>query len=305
MTNLPPWDSPSFDLEPWALHTGPFVRRAFLRSWWEHFGTGERIHILDDGATLIPLRHTGYELSFMGEPDLTDYHSPLGSEATELLTDFLRGPEAPDQVHFDSMPIEAATPLSKGLQNAGYQGGPVPHHSTSVLALPNEYEEWLSGLERKQRHEIRRKTRRFEESIGSIRLERHQGLSAVQDFVTLHRKSPGRKGLFMTDIMEAFFESLASQEAAVVDLLYERDEPIAAAFGFEEPDVYYLYNSAYDPERRHLSPGIVLVTSLVQQAIRSEKKSIDFLKGDERYKTRFGASPRILYEIRATQKTTA
>ena len=80
----------------------------------------------------------------------------------------------------------------------------------------------------------------------------------------MHRGAPGDKGEFMTAEMEAFFGSLVDDAGAVIDVLVDgAGHSIGAAFGFEDDDTYYLYNSAFGPECAALSPGIVLVTSLI------------------------------------------
>ena len=92
--------------------------------------------------------------------------------------------------------------------------------------------------------------------------------------------APGDKGEFMTAEMEAFFGSLVDDAGAVIDVLVDgAGHSIGAAFGFEDDDTYYLYNSAFDPECAALSPGIVLVTSLIDSVITSGRKRVDFLKG--------------------------
>lgn len=297
MSRKRPWSSGGFALDPVADRTGPFVHRAFLRTWTEHFGTDTEVRIIDDGAGLIALGAAHGLISLLGEADLTDYHCPLGTRTDRLLADALA--DETDAVHFDSLPAEAVDALAEGLRLAGYSGEPRVHQSTAVLDLPSSYEDWLAGLGRKERHEIRRKTRRYEETAGSARLQRTEGHEGVAIFADLHRKAPGDKGGFMTGAMESFFASLETDVGGVVDILYVEDRPVAAAFGFEEDDVYYLYNSAYDPAERALSPGIILVTALVRAAIRSGRQQFDFLKGDEMYKTRLGAQPRLLYEIEA------
>ncbi len=114
----------------------------------------------------------------------------------------------------------------------------------------------------------------------------------------MHRLAGGSKGHFMTAGMEAFFGGLHERAGAVIDMLGGDDGvPVAAAFGFEDEDGYYLYNSAYDPETSHASPGVVLVGMLIERAIEAEKRVFDFLKGDEAYKFRLGAAPRPLFEV--------
>ncbi len=134
--------------------------------------------------------------------------------------------------------------------------------------------------------------------LGAGRLERAHGPEAVAIFAAMHRNAFGEKGGFMTPTMTAFFADLQLQAGGVVDLLFGTGpEPVAAAFGFEDDAAYYLYNSAYDPQAREASPGIVLVSTLVQRSIAAGHARLDFLKGDEPYKYRHGAEPRPLYGI--------
>ena len=77
----------------------------------------------------------------------------------------------------------------------------------------------------------------------------------------------------------------------------EDGSPVAAAFGFEDDVAYYLYNSAFDPSAGRVSPGVVLVSLLIERAIATGKTIFDFLKGDEPYKFRLGAEPRPLFEV--------
>lgn len=110
----------------------------------------------------------------------------------------------------------------------------------------------------------------------------------------------GRKGSFMSADMEALFASFHAA-GAVIDFLYgDGDDPVAAGFGFEDEAAYYLYNSAYLPDAGAASPGIVLVSELIRQATVKAKARFDFLKGDEVYKYRLGATARPLWRITAT-----
>ena len=108
----------------------------------------------------------------------------------------------------------------------------------------------------------------------------------------------GPKGQFMTADREAFFRDLAGLDGARIDLVAGADEvPVAAALGFVEGDGYALYNSAYHPDHRGSSPGMVILWLLVQSAIDDGLAIFDFLKGDETYKLRLGARARPLYVL--------
>mgnify|MGYP001824642062 CR=1 FL=1 len=105
----------------------------------------------------------------------------------------------------------------------------------------------------------------------------------------------------MTDAMEEFFLSLHSTAGGLIDVLLDgSDRPASAIFSFEDADGFYLYNSAFEPELRSLSPGNVMLSHLIEQAINNGKRLFDFLKGDETYKFRLGATARPLYRLTAT-----
>ena len=78
------------------------------------------------------------------------------------------------------------------------------------------------------------------------------------------------------------------------------DRPASAIFSFEDEQGFYLYNSAFEPELRTLSPGNVMLSHLIERAIERGLLIFDFLKGDETYKFRLGARERPLYRVSAT-----
>jgi CelD/BcsL family acetyltransferase involved in cellulose biosynthesis len=100
--------------------------------------------------------------------------------------------------------------------------------------------------------------------------------------------------------MEEFFFALHEQAGGVIDMLVDPSGEVAAAvFLFESDSETYLYNSAFNPDVGHLSPGNVMLSHLIEQAIAQERRVFDFLKGRETYKYRLGAEERPLYRISA------
>lgn len=288
------WSSAGFDLAPVAPRVSVFPSRGFLGAWWECFGSGElRIVEVDDGLVTLWHRPDGV-VALVGDPDLTDYHSPLGVGAADGLAAYLGQLGERVTFHFDSLPAEAAEALKASLPSALLEDQEDAYH----LNLPPSQEEFWAGLSKKERHELRRKRRRFTELLGHPRF-----LSGTADavglFVEMHRLAPGAKGKFMTKEREAFFRDLSQLPEARVDLVAGGDgEPVAATFGFEDLDGYYLYNSAYDPARATASPGIVALTLLIEDAIAEGRNVFDFLKGEEAYKLRIGAVARPLFSVK-------
>ncbi|MDJ0924603.1 MAG: GNAT family N-acetyltransferase [Acidimicrobiia bacterium] len=297
MSPSPDWGTASFDLPPIAPAVGPFPSRDWLRAWWEERGTGE-LHIADSGDSLLALTVIENVVEFAGEPDLTDYHSPLGASDVNALSSFTATLPEDTAIRLDSLPEPAADAVAGALAATGPAPIVSEHEVAAVLDLPDDYSDYLNSLDKKERHEVRRKRRRFENERGSASIERRHGDAAVALFADLHRRAAGVKGSFMTPDIEAFFQTLHTSAGGVVDVLLDGSGlPAAAVFCFEDEHTTYLYNSAFEPELRHLSPGNVMLSLLIEKAIAEGRRTFDFLKGDERYKFRLGAKPRRLFEV--------
>ena len=294
------WSSPSFDLPPVADRVGPFPHREWLQTWWDARGRGELI-VADTTESLICLTLDDGVVEFAGEADLTDYHSPLGNSDTLALTNLVADLEPGTRLRLDSLPGEAADAVVGALTQAGLQTDVAQHEVAAVLDLPATFEDYLASIGKKERHEMRRKRRRFDNEVGPGRVERRQGPEAVSLFARLHRLSAGDKGEFMTDDLERFFLALHTDAGGVIDVLVDgNDRPASAIFSFEDEHGFYLYNSAFEPDLRTLSPGNVVLSHLIERAIERGLRIFDFLKGDETYKFRLGAKQRPLYQVTAT-----
>ncbi len=294
------WSTATFELPPIATNTGPFPKRDWLRTWWQHRGVGELL-LADDGDSLLPLVRSDERIRFAGEADLTDYHSPLGTAAVSALQSAIADLPNSVAVELDSLPEEAATAVAAALVAIGLEPTIEQHEVAAVLSLPDTYDGYLAGLRKKDRHELRRKRRRFDKELGEARLERRSGPAAVALFARLHRLSAGDKGSFMTAAMEEFFLALHVEAGGVIDVLLDGAEhPAAVIFSFEDESGYYLYNSAFEPEVQLHSPGNVMLSHLIERSIQQGHRFFDFLKGDEAYKFRLGAVARPLFVVTAT-----
>ncbi len=277
-----------------ASFVGPFPHRPFLEVAAEHGASGD-ICIVGDGLNAIALVVSEGVARFVGDHHLTDYHSPLGVDTDELVA-LLMADLGGVRFDLDSLPHEAADPLLSAFEAAGRTVIRSADESCRVLELVGaDAEGWESVLRSKDRHEVRRKRRRYETARAVP--EFSTGTEHFRAFVGLHRSSAGDKGDFMTDRMEGFFEDLLQLPTARLDVLRHGDEVEAAAIGFDDDDGYYLYNSAYDVDLADLSPGIILTDFLIKRAVVEGKGRFDFLKGTEAYKRRLGAVERPLFRL--------
>jgi CelD/BcsL family acetyltransferase involved in cellulose biosynthesis len=168
-----------------------------------------------------------------------------------------------------------------------------------VVTFPQggSFDDYLATLEKKSRHEIRRKIRRAE-GAGDLRLvPSTDPLRDLDTFIDLHQKKWGANGLFPPtaggDASRVFirrlFELCGDSGPVRLSFLTVGDRRIAAGIHVETPDTWMYYNAGIDPDAHELSPGIVLIAGLVRAALAAGAKRFDFLRGDEWYKYDWGA----------------
>ncbi|NIS29353.1 MAG: hypothetical protein GWO04_05010, partial [Actinobacteria bacterium] len=101
---------------------------------------------MEDDDTLAALwQGADGVVSFAGEADLTDYHSPLGASSKRLFSDLRAVFDRGTRLALDSLPVEAADDVESGLVSAGLDVTRVRHEITAVLDLPSSYEAYLAG----------------------------------------------------------------------------------------------------------------------------------------------------------------
>lgn len=292
MTTGVAWIFP--DDDPYDEHVGPFPGEGFVADWMATVGAGNPLSASAPDA-FLPLVEVDGLVTIAGDAGVTDYHSPLGGEPGNLVPSLLEIRGSVEAVVLDSLPPDSFKVLQKAFEEAGEAIEVAQDEAAAVIVVDGDY---LEGLSKKQRHEVRRKERRFTELIGVPELEVCTDREPAMDrFVGIHRLSDGEKGRFLTPDMEEFFRRLYTSPGWEIAELSAGGSVAASLFGYKERDAYYLYNSAYDPEYREASPGVVALYKLIEHLVSSGCRRIDLLKGDEIYKFRMGATPRPLYRV--------
>jgi CelD/BcsL family acetyltransferase involved in cellulose biosynthesis len=244
-------------------------------------------------------------LNRVGCRDVSDYLDLVVEEGQEnrvyaALLDYLTE-EAPDWDLLDLCNIPQASSTLVGLRDLARERGLQTlvevEDVCPIIDLPADWEEYLMMLDKKQRHEVRRKLRRAEGGADTrfvIVGEEHDLQAEMETFVDLHQKSAPEKDAFMDPQMQGFFfdvaESLQRQGWLQLALIEMDGQKAAALLNFDYENEILVYNSGYDPTQfRHLSPGIVVTSRCIEHAIELGRAKFDFLRGDEVYKYRFGA----------------
>ena len=299
-----------------------FLTWEWQTTWWRNLGRGEAwILALRQPETnelvgiaalyLITLsegEHAGKrQLNLVGCIDVSDYLDLIiatGHEQAvyQSLIEWLKSPEAPQWDIFDLCNLPEASLswqlLPPMLQAQGWQVETFQEDTAPQFAVPFRYETYLQEqVEKKQRHEIRRKQRRAEREVKTefyIVGPKHSLEVEIEDFVALQRASRADKSEFMTPEMHRFFLTAARnmQEAGWLRLMFLtlNGEKAATLYAFEYDKRFWLYNSGYDPDSHsHLSPGWVILSYAIQYAIETGCRVFDFMQGNEEYKYLFGA----------------
>ena len=288
------------DLRPMAPAVGPFPGADFLRAWLEELGEDVEPLTLDWDLGQLSLMRTSTRIELMGETDLTDYHSPLGEGLDAAIGFLCQELGSGIDLSFDSLPEEALTPLLISFQSAGLHPSATVHETAMVLSLPADSDDFYRDMSKRDRHELRRKHRRYEALVGPVVHQSGDG-EGFEEFVRLHRLAPGEKGRFMNGRRLAFFARLCELTGWRIDyLVTPTGKAAACVFGWSDGDGYYLYNSSYDPALHAASPGLVLLQSMIENSIERGIQIFDFLKGAEDYKARLGAKPRPLHRLEVT-----
>jgi CelD/BcsL family acetyltransferase involved in cellulose biosynthesis len=296
----------------------PFLKYGYLNNWWEYKGGGEwpensRLVLIagfsgDQLVGIAPLfspSHTdGEKLLLLGSIEISDYLDIicLPEHKTEFVQNFLDlvTKDMPDisQMDFVNIPQASNTlQLIEAQANKTEWKCEIEHaYHTPAIKLVEDWDTYLSGIDKKQRHEIRRKMRRAEENSDSIRWyivkEQEKLDSEIQSFFSLMEMDPDKKKFLspqMRDQMSGIIHWAFEEGILQLSFLQISQSKAAAYLCFDHGKHLLVYNSGFDYQFSEYSPGWVLLSYLIQHAIETGKFHFDFMRGDETYKYRFGA----------------
>ena len=298
----------------------PFLRFGYLRAWWQSLGGAEWqpenstlciITAREHGelvgiAPLFLSSKPGWQpaLRLIGSIEVSDYLDLLSPP--ETLAAFLSGmlgflrqdPELRAyplellNLREDSRTLLA---LPGAAESNGYSYAEERLQPSPYITLADSWDAYLASVNKKQRHEIRRKVRNAENRHqmewytvqDAARLEEE-----VDAFIAMMRQDP-RKAAFLNPAMREHLQATArfAFEHGQLHLAFLTFEghKAAAYFSFIEGGKLWVYNSAWEPLYAPCSPGWVLLAKVIQWAIDQGLREVDMMRGDEDYKYKFGA----------------
>lgn len=306
------------DILPTCPMNTVFLTPQWQQIWWRELADDDSLCLLrfDSGngvRGIASLRSHNGSVTFVGDQDVCDYNDflvPLGNEEgfykalLEYLSDWDWHTLRLYSLSEDSPTLSYLPDMAR---SRGYQVDIMQDEVSPGRVLPETWDDYLAGLTKKNRHELKRKLRRLNSAEG-VRWYALTSVSEIMegmnDFLALLKVSKQEKNRFLTPTRERFFFSIA-QEFGSMDMVrlffMEIDgKKVASALCFDYGSSRLLYNSGYNPEYGYYSVGLLLKALSLKGAIEDGKTYFDFLRGDEGYKYDLGGQDMLLYTMVVT-----
>jgi hypothetical protein len=281
-----------------SLHA-PFYTWEWHNDWYTTLGSSWEPFTLDVEGCIAPFARKNNEIIFSGGDEIADYLDIIGSDtkkpqAWEMILPFLQS-KGITEVHLRNIPQNSSTiSYFQKLNPASIE----KEDTTPILSLPASWDIYKESLDRKYRHELERKIRKFNrEHIDGQIIESTDPEADIHILFDLMEKDEEKK-LFLTSEMKIFFSTIARTFKENVCLSYVTvgDQHIAVTFSFLSDTTLYLYNSGFD-KTLYANAGFYLKAMSIKHALDKGITFYNFLQGNERYKYELGAKDFGVYTI--------
>jgi CelD/BcsL family acetyltransferase involved in cellulose biosynthesis len=175
------------------------------------------------------------------------------------------------------------------------------------LDLPTSLEEYIKNSSKNHRKKLKRCAKIL--NSPSCQFKIMESADQIDEWfeilVRLHQRrftQMGEPGCFSSPDFTAFHKDIINlffRTGNVQLSMIEHDgNPISIQYNFLSDGTIYHYQGGLEPNRLDLEPGNILQLSLVTWAIKNGFHTINWLRGDEVYKGRFGANPSPVVRMR-------
>ncbi len=250
---------------------------------------------------ILPAEIKNHNLSLIGDQRVTDINggifSPVHSKKIiEVLADFI----IKEDLKVELYPLDKENELGSFLPDMLKEAEIEKAETFSVLKLPSSWNEYLSSLSSKNRHELRRKlTKAKGAEIKNLKSKDINKLFELMESSSTEKKS------FLSKEMKDFFSMLASYLEGIGALRlngsFYKGEIIGILFCFQMEDSVYAFNTGYNPDFSKLSPGLISFALDIKSAISEGLSYYNFLRGEERFKFDLGAKRIYAWKIKKSE----
>lgn len=299
--------------EHWALwrrdpRATPFQSPAWLDAWWSHLGGGLRLdaEVRDEAGVLLaalPL----FVWNDAGVRRLV----PVGAGHSDYC-DLLAVPDAPIErlwaaiaataEHWDEVllpDLRDESPLLRPPPE-GWIVADEEAEICPVMSLP-EAGSPLATLTRSQRRKVVHDRHRAA-NLGGVSedlIAPAQAAEALDALFELHRRRwerEGQSGVLAEERVQAFHRAavpaLAAADLLRISVVRRNDDIVAVLYGLRDDKRWYSYINGVDLSIPEQSFGTLAFACLIEAAAAAGAREFHFLRGEEAYKYRWGATPR-------------
>ena len=286
-----------------------FLTYEWISSWLEVFGKeGEMIILKGEGEDwkgIFPLFRRVRSLplgklrtiSFIGEPlsDRCDFI--ISGDRSKAIKAFLaycrQNNNDCDILRLRQIPNDSLTArlLKKNLSDGKIKFNYRVCDRAPYIPLPPSWDDYFQTRSRSFKKKIRKYFRAIREK-GEIRIDQLPLSPETWDILLdISGRSPKfQRGVSffsppgMTEFMKILLPRMRESGLLKLTALYLNDRPIAYDIGFKYHDKIWSYESAFDREYAPAGVGHLLLTLLIEDAIKDNCREFDLLRGDETYK---------------------
>lgn len=337
----------------------PFRGWEWLHAWWRNYGAGRELFILavEDAAVpvgiapwfLEPSAARGRVLRMLGSGEVcTDYVSVLTTPSYEeavtvAVAQWLtaaddsrsNGENAWDLLELSG--IESTDGVVAQLVAHLSEEGCVVHRRPGPncwrIELPATWEDYVAGLSKSHRKQVRRGERKLETPGYAVlhtatnEDELNRGFEILVDLHQRRRQSLGEPGCFACPRFAGFLRDVLvgpacragldsvtnpepsrarlAQTIAELHWLEINGRPAAAELHLVGGGIAFAYQAGVEPELLDEEPGRLMNIAVLKRAIDHGLSGFDFLRGDEPYKAHWRAEPRPSLELRIVPRRAA
>ncbi len=292
-----------------------FASYEWNKAWWESFGSDDNtpfVLVASENNEVAGIAgfyrsHTKKRLvnrtilNVMGQPQ-ADYFDLLmvpekKMEAANAIFDHLLMHEEWDVLVLENIPqtSESVSLLVNIAEERKMRPIKIQGEVCPYFRVHGSFDRYINSRFSKNRfNAYRRKMKRLGK-IGDLRIETltspesiGKALPLVADLEGKSWKGDRSVGLFSSEQDKAFIKrvclSLAEQKKTALHLLRLDDILIAYNLGFVIDKRYFFYNTAYDPDYRPCSPGIISTKSMIEWCFYNNIEFVDLARGGNAYK---------------------
>ena len=280
----------------------------FLRSWWlgatRSAGTQVVLVLAEDGTLLggvpfeVDRRKRVPVLRFAGSRLSPDHIDILAARDPALVVGAIRSwlaRAAPRRIDLRGVPEDSllASAMPPRVVVAPFRPAP-------WLPVPPTFEEYWGGRPSALRNTVQRTERRLARA-GAVYevVAPAQAEAAVADFSRLHALRFGGTSAVLP-VLDVFSTAIRTG-LALGELVAHRfavdGQAIAIDLWFEVGGVASFYQSGRDPDHQWRGAGSVVKAKAIARACERGDREIDFLRGEEAYKSDWADEVRTLYQL--------